>query len=227
MKIYAVIPAAGSGLRAGTPVPKQFVKVYGKETLAYTLEIFQKNRYIDGIAVAVHPDYLALVRKIQKKYELSKITAIVEGGKERQDSVNAALASLSLNNNDLVAVHDAARPLLPQEVLRAAVETAREKGSALTAIKARDTLLKSSGGKHAYIGRSDVYYVQTPQIFRYGDLKEAMRLAYEQGFQGTDESSLMHNAGFPVHIVEGALINFKVTTKEDLRLFKKIVKPQL
>jgi len=222
MSVTAIVPAAGAGIRMGTPLPKQYMKIHGKELIAYTLEVFQKNKAVDIIVVAVHPDYFSLVEKIKKKYGITKLTAIIKGGKERQDSVYAALSSLSLLPADLVAVHDAARPLLPQLVLTNAIRVAKEKGSALVCIKARDTLLQADTNAAKYIDRSNVYYVQTPQIFQYGKLMKAMEKARKEKFIGTDESMLMRRAKYHVEVVDGSMLNFKVTTKEDLELLRKI-----
>lgn len=222
MSVTAVIPAAGAGIRMGTPLPKQYMKVHGKELIVYTMEVFQKNKAINSIIIAAHPDYFPLIERLKKKYGITKLTAIIKGGKERQDSVSAALSSLSLLPTDLVAVHDAARPLLPQTVLTNAVKIAKEKGSALVCIKARDTLLQQTNFSAKYVDRSSVYYVQTPQIFQYGQLMKAMEKARKEKFTGTDESMLMRRAKFHVEIVEGSMLNFKVTTKEDLDLLKKL-----
>lgn len=224
MRIIALLPAAGSGKRVGGSVPKQFITCNKKELLAYTLEVFQRNKLIHEIAIAVHPDYTSKVVKIKKKYGLAKLTRIVSGGKERQDSVFAALASLEAAPNDLIVVHDAARPLLPQQTLTNAIKHAKAHGSALVAIKAKDTLLQVDNEAWQYPDRNHIFYVQTPQIFRYSELLSAYTLANKNNYAATDESMVMHYAGFPVSIVEGSLLNFKVTTKEDLGIFKELIK---
>ena len=131
MKVYAVIPAGGKGKRGGTETPKQYIRFHGKELIVYTLEVFQKCNLIDEIIIAAEPSYFSLLNKIKKDYNLTKITQIVEGGEERQDSVNNVLKSLKADDNDQIAVHDAARPLLPENILTKAISTAKEKGNAL------------------------------------------------------------------------------------------------
>ena len=224
MKTFAIIPAGGKGLRSGHSAPKQYLKVQGKELIAYTLEIFQSNKYINSIVVACEPVYFNLIQKLKKKYNISKIINVVEGGRERQHSVFNALSSLYADKNDLVVVHDAARPLLPSTVLSNAIKQAKKKGSALTCIKARDTLMKADETVKSYLNRDDIYYVQTPQIFRFADLMEAMQSARKTKFIGTDESMLVKKIGKNVNIVEGSPYNFKITTKPDLELFKSIIK---
>ncbi|MGA9293383.1 MAG: 2-C-methyl-D-erythritol 4-phosphate cytidylyltransferase [Ignavibacteriaceae bacterium] len=224
MKTFAIIPAGGKGLRSGHSAPKQYLKVQGKELIAYTLEIFQFNNYINSIVVACEPDYFNLIQRLKKKYDFSKIINVVEGGRERQHSVFNALSALYADKNDLVVVHDAARPLLPSIVLSNAIKQAKKKGNALTCIKARDTLMKADDTVKAYLNRDNVYYVQTPQIFRFADLMQAMQSAKKTKFIGTDESMLVKKIGKNVNIVEGSPFNFKVTTKSDLDLFKSIIK---
>ncbi len=190
VRVIAIIPAGGKGKRSGTETPKQYLKFHGKELIAYTLEVFQKNNLVDEIIISAEPTYFSLLEEIKKKFKLTKISKIVEGGEERQDSVYNALKAIKANDDDLIAVHDAARPLLPDNILTKAINTAKEKGNALVCLKARDTLLKGDQVVKEYVDRSEIYYVQTPQIFRYKDLKNAMKKAYEKNFIGTDESML-------------------------------------
>lgn len=222
MRTYAIIPAAGKGKRSGFSIPKQYIKLKGKELIAYTLETFQKNKLIDEIIVASHPNYFSLIEKLKKKYKLIKISNIVKGGRERQDSVYNALKSIKAKKNDLIAVHDAARPLLPQKILTEAVLTAREKGNSIVCLRVKDTLIKGTNVVESYIDRQEIFYVQTPQIFRYGDLMRAMETAYAQNYYATDESRLINNLGMKINIVEGSMRNFKVTTGDDLELVKKL-----
>lgn len=224
MSVCAIIPAAGKGKRFGKFTPKQFIKINGKELIAYTLEIFQQSKLIDEIAVATSKKYFGLMKRIKKKYKLTKLNYIIEGGNERQDSVYNVLTSLKLKKKDLVCVHDAARPFLSLPVLNKSILTAKKFGNALVAIRARDTLIHSTKRKIEYLNRSEIFYVQTPQIFRYADLLYAEQLAKKEKFIGTDESMLIKRAGFNIKIVEGTPMNFKVTTKEDMQLAEALLK---
>jgi len=222
LKTFVIVPAGGKGKRGGTTTPKQYIRFHGKELIVYTLEVFQKNNLVDEIIIAAESPYFSLLNKIKKDYNLTKITQIVDGGEERQDSVNNALKAIKADDSDLVAVHDAARPLLSDSILTKAINTAKEKGNALVCLKARDTLLKGDQIVKEYIDRSEMYYVQTPQIFRYKDLKKAMKKAYEKNFIGTDESMLIKELGIDINIVEGSMLNFKVTTMTDIEIFEKL-----
>ena len=223
MKIFAIIPAAGKGIRSGKATPKQYLKFNNKELIVYTLEIFQRNEAINEIVVSAEEKYFNLLNNIKEKYNLTKVFGILKGGKTRQDSVYNALKSISgVSGDSIIVVHDAARPLLPQTVLTNAINTAREKGNALVCIKARDTLIKGDRVVESYVDREEFYYVQTPQIFQYSVLIEAMKNAYENDFVGTDESVLVRRLGEKVNIVEGSVYNFKVTTAEDMEMFERL-----
>jgi len=228
MKVIAIIPAGGKGLRAGNAdkkgiaTPKQYLRVNNKELIAYTLETFQKNKFINEIIIAAEPTYFDLLVKIINKYRFRKVKLIVEGGQTRQHSVYNALLSSDANENDLIVVHDAARVLLPNEVLSNAIKTAKGKGNALVCIKAKDTLIKATKYVEEYLNRDEVYYVQTPQIFKYKDLLKAMNKAFKENFIGTDESMLVQKIGKKINLVEGSVFNFKITTQEDIELFARL-----
>jgi 2-C-methyl-D-erythritol 4-phosphate cytidylyltransferase len=161
-----------------------------------------------------------------KKNKFNKVKLIVEGGSTRQHSVfNAVLAS-EAGVNDLIIVHDAARALLPGNVLTNAILSAKKNGNALVCLKAKDTLIRGKNFVDEYLNRDEVYYVQTPQIFKYKDLYKALVKAEKENFVGTDESMLVNKTGKKVNIVEGSVFNFKITTREDVEIFKRLVTPK-
>lgn len=223
MKIFVIIPSGGSGTRMNNSLPKQYIRINGKEIIAYTLEVFQKCGLIDEIIIAAQKNYFNLLQTIKKNYSLSKISKIVEGGEERQHSVFNALKSINAKNDDLIVVHDAVRPLLSTGILTNAIETAKRSGSAIVAVKAKDTLIKGTDSVLSYIDRQDVYYAQTPQVFQYKILSDAMNKAEKENFIGTDESMLAHRAGYKVDIVSGSSLNFKITNEDDLLVFKNVI----
>lgn len=222
MKSIAVIPAGGKGLRSGYSTPKQFIKVSGKEIIVYPLLTFQKSKLIDRIVIAAEPEYFSLLLRLIRKYKLTKVKLIVEGGATRQQSVFNAVLSSDADADDLIVVHDAARALLPLTLLDKAVLTARQKGNALVCLKAKDTLVKGRETVNEYVNRDEIYYVQTPQIFKFKDLHKALVMAEKDNFEATDESMLVKRLGKKIHIVEGSVFNFKVTSKEDIELFKSL-----
>jgi 2-C-methyl-D-erythritol 4-phosphate cytidylyltransferase len=222
MRLYAIIPAGGKGTRSGFSLPKQYIKINGKEIIAYTLEVFQNNRSVDEIVISADPFYFKLLNKIKKKYSISKLTLFIGAGKERQNSVYNGLISISASPGDLIIVHDAVRPLLPPGVLDNAIKIAKEKGNALVCLKAKDTLIRGKDLVEKYVNRNGVCYVQTPQIFEYSILKKAMDKAVRDKILGTDESMLVQRLNQKINIVEGSVFNFKVTSKEDIAFLSKL-----
>ena len=224
MKIYAIIPSGGSGKRLGSNLPKQYLKFNNKELIAYTLDTFQNNILVDEIIISAQHEYFALIENIKSRFGLSKISKIVAGGKERQDSVFNAVKSIDANDDDLIVVHDAARPLLTDDILTETINFAKVNKTAVTAIDAKDTLVKSKSNVITnYLNRSEIRYIQTPQIFSFDIFKKAMQKAEAENFYGTDESMLVKNAGYTVKLVNGSSLNFKITNKSDLDLFQLIV----
>jgi 2-C-methyl-D-erythritol 4-phosphate cytidylyltransferase len=224
MRTYAIIPSGGSGKRTESDLPKQYLKFNDKELLAYSLEVFQTCSEIDEIIIAARPEYFDLIESIKSKYGFSKIAKIIEGGIERQDSVSNGLKSIAAEDDDIIVIHDAARPLLTKQILTESIQCALEHGSGVVAIKARDTLIHiNTDDTKKYVDRENVYYIQTPQAFRHKILMNSLLIAENDNFYGTDESMLLNNAAYDFQIVEGKFENFKVTTESDLKLFEKIV----
>ena len=224
MKCTAIIPSGGVGSRFKSPIPKQYVKVLGKELIAYTLEVFQKCKLVDNIIIAANESYFQLLNQIKEEYSISKITKVVEGGLERQDSVYNGLCSSKFEDDEIIIIHDAARPLLSLEILENAIYSAVKYDSIVVAISARDTLFEKHGNKFNYLDRSNIYYAQTPQIFKYRILKDSFSKAIDSNFKGTDESMLVQNADYEIKVVSGEYQNIKITTESDMRVFEKIVK---
>ena len=222
MRTYAIIPSGGIGKRLNSSLPKQYVKINGKELIAYTLEIFQKCKLIDEIIISAQPEFFSLLEEIKSTFNISKLSKIVEGGTERQDSVFNALKSIDASDSDIIAVHDAARPLLPNKVLEAALLTAKKFDNVIVATKTTDTLISGEKFVNGYLDRNSTFHVQTPQISKYKILLDAMKSAYDDNFIGTDESILLYRTSNKIKILEGSSLNFKVTTQSDLNLFKII-----
>jgi len=222
MKTYAIIPSGGIGKRINSSLPKQYIKIKGKELITYTLEIFQKSEIIDKIIVAAQPEYFHLLEEIKIKYNISKLFKIIEAGKERQNSVFNALMATDANNDDLIVVHDAARPLLSQKILTTAIKEAKTFDNIIVALKTNDTLVSGNQFVQGYLDRKSTFLAQTPQISRFKILIDAMKLAINTNYFGTDESMVLFKAANKIKIVEGSVYNFKITNDEDLDLFKNI-----
>ncbi|SHI53517.1 2-C-methyl-D-erythritol 4-phosphate cytidylyltransferase [Lutispora thermophila] len=226
----AVILAGGHGTRMGIiDKPKQFIDVYGKPILIHTLEIFDANLDIDAIAVVCLDDWHEDLSIWLRKYELNKVKWIVRGGKTRQESVRNAIEVIktSCNGDDIVIIHDAARPLVSNRIIKENIELAKKYGAVDTVIPTTDTIIRSKDGNKIFDVpvRRELYLGQTPQSFKYSIILEAHDKAVKDGIlDATDDCQLVLNCNKDVYIVEGEKLNFKITTMDDLLLLKAIIK---
>ncbi len=218
--VGAVIPAAGKGARTGSERPKQFLPLGGKPLLHHVLQYCSGSGLIDRIVVVTAPDLRAETERLISAGGYEKIAAVVDGGKERQDSVWNGLQWFATHSVDYVLVHDAARPFLDDgfvaDILRAAVEF----GAAVPGLTPRETIKRGTADQFvdSTPERSSLWSIQTPQMFRLSVILEAFRWAIANGVSGTDDASLVEAAGGKVKIVPGRSDNLKVTTAEDLAL---------
>lgn len=222
MKVSAIIPAAGMGLRMGSNVPKQFLLLDGKPILHHTLSVLDQCSVVDEIILVVSEKEIGKAKhQIQESHP--KISKIVMGGEERQDSVGNGLQSLD-SETDIVVVHDGVRPFVTPDIIRETVEAARDFGAAITAIPVSDTIKKvnEEGLVERTVDRGGLWRVQTPQTFQVALLKEAFAKARADKFYGTDESSLIEYLGREVKVIAGSEFNIKITRSEDLILGEKI-----
>ncbi|ARD48173.1 2-C-methyl-D-erythritol 4-phosphate cytidylyltransferase [Sporosarcina sp. P37] len=217
MKYTVMIPAAGSGKRMGAGQNKLFLKIGEHPILYHTAGIFQEDPNCEEVIMAVKPEEQDTIQKILGQRKHAKPVTFVEGGGERQNSVAACIDAYK--GNGIVLVHDAARPFLNSSVISELVRTASEKGAAIAAVKAKDTIKYAEDGTvRETLEREKLWLVQTPQAFRYELLKEASESAVRDGFLGTDESMLVERLGHSVQVVESSYDNVKMTTREDLAI---------
>ncbi len=210
----------------GVSVNKQYLKLAGLPLLLHTLQVFQAESLIEEIILVVGEAEISRCKaKIVDPYGLSKVRSIIAGGKERQDSINRGLQELA-DDCQWVVVHDGARPLLINEVLKETIQAAEEWGAAVAAVPTKDTI-KVAGPKdlvQSTLDRRSLWSIQTPQVFKRSLLVKAYAQAYADGFYGTDDASLVERVGAPVKLVRGSYENLKVTTPEDLDLAEAIIK---
>ncbi len=211
MKAAAIIVAAGAGRRFGSPVPKQFLKLEGKPVFSWSIEAFRGVRDICQIILVVPPDMPGSLKSVPRKYGC----VLVPGGSERYDSVRAGLTCLD-PAVEYVAIHDAARPLITPELIRKALNAARDKGASVVAVAARDTIKESRRGTFVSrtIPRSTVWLAQTPQTFR----RDIITAAYKRRFPAgiTDDAQAVEHAGRKVAVVPGSYHNIKITEPADM-----------
>ena len=229
-RIWALIPCAGSGSRAGNGRPKQYQPVAGLALVAHTLRAFDALPRVNRTLVVVSPDDSYFDENIGQKY--SKNTSLLLancGGFTRANSVFNGLNALLKRNaqeNDWVLVHDAARCLVTPAQINALIDACQDdEVGGLLALKLPDTLKRETDGRVAgTIDRSDKWLAQTPQMFRIGPLLKALAKAFETGGDTvTDESSAMEASGFQPKLVNGSAQNFKVTYPEDFALAESVL----
>lgn len=221
MRVAALVLAAGRGERLGHELPKAFAPLAGRPLLLRALEALAAVPEIEWLVPVVaereFPRLRALAAELAAIPGLTpRLAAPVAGGRERQDSVRAGLAALPADL-ELVAVHDAARPLVWPAAVSRVIEVARREGAAILAAPVRDTIKRVRAGRVVETpDRAECWAAQTPQVFRAHILREALEKALADGFQGTDDAQLVERLGVPVHVVEGDAGNLKLTTPEDL-----------
>lgn len=221
MHVTAIIVGAGSGRRMGYK-NKPFLDLSGKPILSYTLDSFQKSEKVDEIILVVNDQSKELAENLIKDYNISKVSNIIFGGKERQDSIQNALNQIS--KSDIVLVHDAARPFVTIDLVNNIIKTTQEHKAAIPCIKVKDTIKQGEDFVQHTLNRSELNAVQTPQGFDFELLKEAYTNAKEKDFLGTDDASLVEFLGRDVKIVEGIDHNIKITVPFDMIIAEQIVK---
>ena len=225
-KVAVIIAAAGQGRRMGAPVPKQYMKIGGEYILAKTINAFEQAEEVDYTFIVTNRDYIDLCSEIVSERGFSKVLGIVNGGRERQDSVYNAIQTLNSKRPgvSIVLIHDGARPFVDGSVISSVIEAADRDGAAAACVAMTDSVRKAGKekGKSMAVDRSDYYSVQTPQGFRKTILIESYEQAYDDGYMGTDDASIVERAGYDVTIVEGNYGNIKITTKEDLPMENRV-----
>lgn len=221
----ALILAAGKGTRMGAPVPKQFIEYKEKPILIYTLEAFAKHPEIDEICVICPNDSIDFTKKMINKYQIPKISWICAGGSTRRESSKIGVSKLmeTHGKDDIVLIHDGARPNPSARIITENIAVAKEKGACETVVPSSDTIAVSVDGArlHRIPNREVLYNVQTPQSFRLGLIHQA-HLACEDCC-ATDDAALILRSGGEVFLVEGDKLNIKITTEEDLRILYSIM----
>ena len=209
-----IIVAGGTGSRLHTTVPKQLMEIHHKPVIVYSIEKFLAVDKNMVLIISLHKDYFEAFEKIKQQYRLSNIQ-VVQGGDTRYQSVKNALAVLP-EDIRIVAVHDAARPLVSGQTISKAFETAEKFGSAIPVIDANESLREvDTQGSHS-VDRTKFKIVQTPQCFKKEWLVDAYNLPYNPLY--TDDASVIEKAGHSITLSEGNVENIKITFLQDFQL---------
>ncbi|MCG8374091.1 MAG: 2-C-methyl-D-erythritol 4-phosphate cytidylyltransferase [Balneolales bacterium] len=225
LKLAVIIPAAGSGTRMGSRLPKPFIKLGNVPILAHTLSSFLEIPDVVQVIVATSKEWFDEVENIYSSLNAQGVQfAVVEGGSERQFSINNAFSALS-EEIELVAVHDAVRPFIKKELIIKCAEEASRVGAAMIGVPAKDTIKKIDENQvvESTPDRRFLWQAQTPQIFKREILEKAYASAIKDGFLGTDDASVVERIGQKVKLVEGDRENLKITYPVDLKIAELIL----
>lgn len=226
-KSIALIPAAGMGKRMGASINKQYLQLGGMPIVARTISVFEQSPLIDAIYLVIPAEEIPYCREhVVEACGFYKVKAIVPGGNERYNSVFNGLNAMReyVTDDDVVLIHDGVRPLVTESMLQESISIARLHDGALTAVPVKDTIKTVHGGIVSNTPpREFLWQAQTPQAFRFGKIFSAYQSAEQDGFNGTDDASIIERTGGEVHITMGDYRNIKITTPEDLILAEAFI----
>lgn len=227
----AVIIAGGSGSRMGQDIPKQFINVYDKPILIYTLEGFQKHPLIDAIEVVCIDGWQDVLWAYSKQFNINKLKWIVDGGDSGQESIRNGVYNLEgiLNGDDIVIIHDGIRPLVDETVLTDVIMKCKKYGNAVTSLPYNEQIFVVDDEKSTikFIPRETLRRVSTPQAYNFAKLDEKYHEAFEKeiGIYGSHyTNTMMVELGERLYFANGSDKNIKLTTKDDLEMFKAYLK---
>ncbi|NLW21783.1 MAG: 2-C-methyl-D-erythritol 4-phosphate cytidylyltransferase [Tissierellia bacterium] len=224
--VSVIIAAAGMSNRMKSNINKQFIYLKDKPILAHTIEKFQMCKYVDEIIVVAKEDEINYCKKeIIKRYRFNKVTKVVRGGKERQDSVYNGILALD-ERASIVLSHDGARPFVKVENIVDGIKGAVEYGACVVGVPVKDTIkvVNDSNNIDNTPKRDLLWSAQTPQCFKKEILMEGYRKAIEDNFLGTDDSMLVERLGIDVKMIMGSYDNIKITTPEDLIIAESLAR---
>ena len=228
MSNIGLIIAGGSGARMHQDIPKQFLTVNEKPVIVYTMEAFQNHPEIDEIAVVCIEGWEQVLWAYAKQFDITKLKIVVPGGKNGQDSIRNGVYELekSHDRDDVVLIHDAIRPMVSAEIISDCIRVTREKGNAITVIPCAEAMMQTEDGQVS-VGsypRDRLKRTQTPQGFCIGDICDLHRKALETGITNSVAScTLMIEMGKQVYFSVGSEKNIKLTTVEDIDIFKALL----
>ena len=225
----ALIIAGGVGARMNQDIPKQFINVYDKPVIIYTLEAFQKHPNIDAIEVVCLEGWHDILRAYSKQFGITKLENIVSGGSVGQESIRNGLFDIATRHNDpddIVLIHDAIRPMVSSDIISDNIRVCRQYGNAITVIPCTAAMLKTADGlvSDTTIPRDNLKSTQTPQTFFLQEIVEAHKEALKRGITNSIASCTMYiELGKPVYMSIGSEKNLKLTTSEDIEIFMALL----
>lgn len=215
---YLIIVAGGTGSRLQTDIPKQFLKLDGREIIIHAIDKFLQYNPKINIIISVHEDYVEVLNAMLRKSSIK--AQIVKGGHTRYHSVKNALALIH-DDIAVVGIHDAARPLVSVETIQMCYDVASRKGNAIPAVAVTDSLREVHGAINRALDRDSFRTIQTPQCFLVCDIQKAFTLPYSEKF--TDDASVLEADGKTIYLVNGNPENIKITHPKDLLIAKALL----
>lgn len=227
----AIIIAGGSGHRMGQDIPKQFISVYDKPIIIYTLESFQMHAQVDAIEVVCIEGWHDVLKSYAKQFNITKLKWVVSGGETAQESIRNGVYNLEgkLDDNDIVIIHDGIRPILEESVLTDVITICDKYGNAVTSMPYNEQIfvIDDEISTTEYIPRETLRRVATPQAYKFGKLDSTYHEAFEKqiGIYGSAyTNTMMTDLGERLYFASGSDKNIKLTTKDDLEVFKAYLK---
>ena len=229
MKTIAIVIAGGVGNRMGQAMPKQFINIYDKPVIIYTLEGFEKNPMIDEIEVVCLDGWHDVLRAYAKQFNITKLKYITSGGATGQESIRNGVYNLKghAKKGDIIVIHDGIRPIVDDAVLTDVIVTCKEKGNAVTSLPYNEQIFVVNPDDETttkeYIPRETLRRVMTPQAYEYKELDAAYREAFKKeiGIYGSQYTNTMWVLlGKTLNFASGSDKNIKLTNKDDMELFK-------
>lgn len=224
----ALVIAGGSGSRMNQDIPKQFINVYDKPVIIYTLEKFQKHPDIDVIAVVCLDGWHEILKAYAKQFKIEKLKYVIMGGQNGQESIRNGVFELEkyYKSDDIVLVHDAIRPMVSLEIISDCIAKTRKFGSAVVSINCAEAMLKTENhmSSKEVVPRDKLIRTQTPQGFKLGNLSNVHKKAIEVGIENSVAScTLMIELGEEIYFSAGSEKNIKLTTTDDIEIFKSLL----
>lgn len=229
MKNIALIIAGGVGTRMNQDIPKQFINVYDKPVVIYTLQAFQNHPNIDAIEVVCLEGWHEILYAYAKQFGISKLVNIVNGGKNGQDSIRNGLYDIKKRypeSDNIVLIHDAIRPMVSQDIISDNIRVCRAKGNAVTVVPCTAAMLKTydSLSTTEQIARDNLKITQTPQSFFVDDIISVHKEALEKGIVNSVASCTLYiELGRKLYLSAGSEKNLKLTTVDDIDIFKALL----
>lgn len=223
----AVLLAGGVDPAFKMDIPKQFVNVYNKPVIVYTMQKFQEHPEIDAIMIACLKGWENMVQAYAKQFHIDKLRWIITGGKTGQETSMLAAEKLaeSQDKEDIVIIHDAIRPLVSDEIISDSIRCCKEKGMGISAVISMDNVMLTSDGVSGLqsISRYAFRRIQTPQTYHLGELQEYHKEALKQGVRDeNDTNNMVSKLGKTVYLSKGSDLNIKINTVEDVEMFKSL-----